>query len=79
VGAADEEALEAMKLTGSNIIATPTAAVVGPLVERAAQGALTVDVEQVLPLAAATAGLQDLAAGKGKGKTVVRVVEGARR
>jgi hypothetical protein len=60
-------------------MATPTAAVVGPLVAKAAQGSLTVDVERVVDLAAAATGLQDLAAGRVKGKTVVRVVEEAQQ
>ena len=52
---------------------SPTRDVVGPLLERAATGALEIDVETVLPLEQAAEGLDLLSRGGARGKIVVRV------
>ena len=59
-------------------MATPVAQVVGPLVEQAAEGSLTVDIGRVLDLADALEGLRTFASGHTQGKLVVRVGREAR-
>ncbi|HEU4423631.1 MAG TPA: NADP-dependent oxidoreductase [Pilimelia sp.] len=73
LGAADEQALAAAELTGTNIFSMPTRDVIGRLAEQAAAGTLTIDVEQTLPFDQAAEGLATIAAGKARGKIVVRV------
>lgn len=65
--AADGETLAAAELTGTNIMAGPVREVVAPLVaEKAAAGALQVDVATVLPLDQATHGLAKIAEGNAR-------------
>jgi len=73
LNAANDEALAAAGLTGTNVMGGPVREVVGPLAEQAAAGALKVDVQQVLPLEQATEGLATLASGSARGKTVVQI------
>lgn len=73
MGAADEQALAAAGLTGSNIMAGPAREVIAPLAEQAAAGNLKVDVTTVLPLEEAADGLATIAAGKARGKIVVKI------
>jgi NADPH2:quinone reductase len=73
LNAADEEALAATDLTGSNIMAGPVREVIAPLAEQAAAGTLKVDVTTVLPLEQAAEGLATIASGRARGKIVVRV------
>ncbi|WP_345752513.1 NADP-dependent oxidoreductase [Microbacterium rhizophilus] len=56
---------------GGIIIASPTADVLAGLAEKVAVGSLEVDVSRVVALADATAGLDDIAAGRAGGKIVV--------
>jgi NADPH:quinone reductase-like Zn-dependent oxidoreductase len=77
-GNADPDALAARNITGTNVMATPVAQVVGPLVEQAAEGSLTVDIGRVLDLADALEGLRTFASGHTQGKLVVRVGREAR-
>jgi len=70
-GLPDEQTLADQGLSGQQIMAQPTAAVVGPLVEQAASGSIKVHVAQVLPLAQAAEGLGALGAGGVKGKVVI--------
>jgi len=71
--AADEQALAAHGLTGGMVMAGPVREVTAPLAERAANGALAVDVITVLPLDRAAEGLATIAAGQARGKIVVKL------
>jgi hypothetical protein len=51
--------------------------IVGPLVEQAANGSLTVDIGRVLDLPDALEGLRAFATGQVRGKTVVRIAQEA--
>ncbi|HEX6521071.1 MAG TPA: NADP-dependent oxidoreductase [Streptosporangiaceae bacterium] len=73
LGAADDDALAAAGLTGSNIMAGPVREVIAPLAEQASAGALKVDVTTVLPLDQAAEGLATIAAGQARGKIVVKI------
>ena len=73
--AADEQALAAAGLTGGSVMAGAVREVIAPLADRAAAGALTVDVTAVLPLERATDGLATIASGQARGKIVVRVAD----
>lgn len=73
LGAANDEVLAGLGLTGANIMAGPVREVIGSLVEQAAAGALKVDISSVLPLDQAGAGLATLARGKARGKIVVEL------
>ncbi len=73
LGAASDEALAADGLTGTNIMAMPTRDVISALADQVADGTLKVDVETILPLANAAAGLATLASGQARGKIVVQV------
>jgi NADPH:quinone reductase-like Zn-dependent oxidoreductase len=75
LGAADDEALAAAGLTGTNVVAAPTRELLGRLAEQVAAGELTVDVTAVLPLDQATEGLRTLATGRARGKIVVSVTD----
>jgi NADPH:quinone reductase-like Zn-dependent oxidoreductase len=75
LGAADDEALAAAGLTGTNVVAAPTRELIGRLAEQVAAGELTVDVTAVLPLDQATEGLRTLATGRARGKIVVSVTD----
>jgi NADPH:quinone reductase-like Zn-dependent oxidoreductase len=75
LGAADEQALAAAGLTGSNIMGGPVREVTAPLAEQAAAGTLKVDVTTVLPLDEAAAGLATIASGKARGKIVVKLAD----
>lgn len=70
---ADEQALAAAGLTGTNIIGSPVREITALLAEKAAAGALKVDVNTVLTLDQATDGLATIAAGKARGKIVVKI------
>jgi NADPH:quinone reductase-like Zn-dependent oxidoreductase len=69
---ADEQALAA-GLTGTNIIGRPVREVTAPLAEKAAAGALKIDVTTVLSLEQATDGLATIAGGNARGKIVVKI------
>ncbi|MCT9080300.1 NADP-dependent oxidoreductase [Streptomyces fulvoviolaceus] len=71
LGAADEQTLAALGLTGTNVMAAPTREVIAPLAQQVADGTLTVDVTTTLPLARAAEGLATLASGAARGKIVV--------
>jgi NADPH:quinone reductase-like Zn-dependent oxidoreductase len=71
--AADADALAAAGLTGGSVMAGPVREVVGPIAEQVASGALTVHVDEVLPLERAGEGLATIATGKARGKLVVKV------
>jgi NADPH:quinone reductase-like Zn-dependent oxidoreductase len=73
--AADADTLAARNLTGTNVMATPVAEIVGPLVEQAANGSLAVDIGQVVDLPEALEGLRAFATGHVRGKTVVRIAQ----
>ncbi|WP_007516234.1 NADP-dependent oxidoreductase [Pseudofrankia saprophytica] len=73
LGAADEQALAAVGLTGTGVMAAPVREVVAELAEQAAAGRLKVDVTTVLPLEQATDGLATLASGTARGKIVVEI------
>jgi NADPH:quinone reductase-like Zn-dependent oxidoreductase len=73
LNAADEQALAAAGLTGTNIMAWPVREVIAPLAEQAAAGTLKVDVTTVLPLDRAAEGLATIANGKARGKIVIKV------
>jgi NADPH:quinone reductase-like Zn-dependent oxidoreductase len=72
-GVPNEQALTAAGLTGTAIIARPVREVIGPLAEQAAAGTITIDVTTVLPLDQATDGLATIAAGKARGKIVIKI------
>jgi NADPH2:quinone reductase len=69
----DEQALADAGLTGTTIFAGPVREVIAPLAEQAAAGTITVDVTTVLPLDQATDGLATIAAGKARGKIVIKI------
>jgi NADPH:quinone reductase-like Zn-dependent oxidoreductase len=73
LGAADGTALAAAGLTGANVMAGPVREVTAPLAERAAAGALTVDVTTVLPLEQAGEGLATIASRQARGKIVIKL------
>jgi NADPH:quinone reductase-like Zn-dependent oxidoreductase len=73
LGAADAHALEARQLTGANVMAAPTREVIETLAGQVADGTLKADVEQVLPLEQADAGLAALAGGQARGKIIITV------
>ena len=73
LGAADDAALAAEGLTGSNVMAGAVREVITPLAEQAAAGALKVDIVTVLPLEQAADGLATIASGRARGKIVVKV------
>jgi NADPH:quinone reductase-like Zn-dependent oxidoreductase len=73
LNAADEQALAAAGLTGSNIMATPVREVIEPLAALAAEGTVKADIAAVLPLERAAEGLATLAAGHARGKIIVNV------
>ncbi|MET9957292.1 NADP-dependent oxidoreductase [Streptomyces sp. NPDC006339] len=73
LNAADEQALAAAGLTGSNIMATPVREVIEPLAALAAEGTVKADIATVLPLERAAEGLATLAAGHARGKIIVNV------
>ena len=68
-----EQVLTARGLAGGTVMAQPVREVTAPLAGQAAAGALTVDVETVLPLEQAADGLAIIAAGKARGKIVVQI------
>ena len=72
-GAPDDDTLNANGLTGGSFLAAPVRQVIQTLAELAASGALTIDVETVLPLDQATEGLALLASGQARGKIVVNI------
>jgi NADPH:quinone reductase-like Zn-dependent oxidoreductase len=72
-GAPDADTLAAAGLTGTGVMAGPVREVVAPLLERAADGLLRVDVTTVLPLDQALDGLATIASGQARGKLVVTV------
>jgi NADPH:quinone reductase-like Zn-dependent oxidoreductase len=71
--AADEQTLATAGLTGTNSIGSPVREATAPLAEKAAAGALKIDVNTVLPLEQATDGLATIAGGKARGKIVVKI------
>jgi NADPH:quinone reductase-like Zn-dependent oxidoreductase len=73
--APDQDTLAAAGLTGASIAAQPVRETTGPLAEQAAAGTLTIDVDTVLPLEEAAAGLATPAAGTARGKIVVKVCD----
>jgi NADPH:quinone reductase-like Zn-dependent oxidoreductase len=73
LGAADDETLAGAGLTGRNVMAGAVREVIEPLAERAAAGALRVDVTTVLPLDRAAEGLATIAGGQARGKIVITV------
>ena len=70
-GVPDEATLAAAGLTGSAVMASPTADVLAPLAQQAANGDLQIAVADVLTLDQATEGLGRLATGGAGGKLVV--------
>ncbi|HTE72019.1 MAG TPA: NADP-dependent oxidoreductase [Actinomycetes bacterium] len=75
MNAADEAALNAAGLTGTNLMANPIQDVLAPLANQAADGTLRVEVATVLPLDQATDGLATLASGHAEGKIVITVTD----
>lgn len=73
LGAADEQALAALGLTGTAVMAAPLTEIITELAEQAAAGTLKVDVTTVLPLDQATDGLATLYSGTARGKIVVEI------
>ncbi|MEQ4723879.1 zinc-binding dehydrogenase [Nonomuraea sp. B19D2] len=73
--AADEQALAAVGLTGTNVMAGPVREVTAPLADQAAAGTLKVDVTTVLPLDQAADGLATIAAGRARGKIVIKIAD----
>jgi NADPH:quinone reductase-like Zn-dependent oxidoreductase len=73
LGAADEDALAAAGVTGTNVTAEVTGKLIARLADQAAAGDLAVDVTAVLPLERATDGLRTLARGRARGKIVVSI------
>lgn len=69
----DADALAAAGLTGTTVFAAPTAEIIAPLAEQAADGTLAVEVGTVLPLDRAAEGLATIAAGKANGKIVITI------
>jgi len=75
LGAAHDETLAGAGLTGHNVMAGAVREVTAPLAERAAAGALTVDVTTVLPFERAAEGLATIADGRARGKIVVQIAD----
>jgi NADPH:quinone reductase-like Zn-dependent oxidoreductase len=75
MGAAQDETLAGLGLTGANIMAGPVREVVAPLAEQAAVGTLRVHVATRLPLERATEGLTTIAEGRAHGKIVVTIAD----
>ncbi|MBL7500837.1 NADP-dependent oxidoreductase [Frankia sp. CNm7] len=73
LGAADEQALAALGLTGTSVMATPVREVIAELAEQVTAGTLKVDITTVLPLENATDGLATLASGTARGKIVIEI------
>jgi NADPH:quinone reductase-like Zn-dependent oxidoreductase len=73
LSAVSDDALAAVGLTGSNVMAGPVREVTAPLAEQAAAGTLKVDVTTVLPLDRAAEGLATIAAGQARGKIVIKI------
>lgn len=71
--APDADSVQAAGLTGHTVMAGPVREIIEPLAEQVAAGTLRVHVENTLPLEQAADGLAALAAGYGRGKTVVIV------
>lgn len=73
LGAADDEALAAAGLTGTNVMAPDdaTGALMARLADQVAAGDLEAGVTTVLPLERATDGLRTIARGHARGKIVV--------
>jgi NADPH:quinone reductase-like Zn-dependent oxidoreductase len=72
-GVPAEQTLADAGLTGTAIVAHPVREVIALLAEMAATGGLKVDVGTVLPLGRAAEGLATIAAGKARGKIVVKI------
>jgi NADPH:quinone reductase-like Zn-dependent oxidoreductase len=70
-GLPDEQTLSSQGLTAQQVMAQPTADVLAPLAEQAANGTLKVHIASVLPFDQAAQGLSTLAAGGVKGKLVI--------
>jgi NADPH:quinone reductase-like Zn-dependent oxidoreductase len=70
---ATPDALEATGLTGQSVVAAPNRDTLGKLLDEIARGALRVDVQQVLPLAEATKGLETLGSRTARGKIVLAI------
>ena len=70
-GLPDEQTLTSQGLTAQQVMAQPTADVLAPLAEQAANGTLKVHIADVLPFDQAAQGLSTLAAGGVKGKLVI--------
>ena len=70
-GLPDEQTLTSQGLTAQQVMAQPTADVLAPLAEQAANGTLKVHITSVLPFDQAAQGLSTLAAGGVKGKLVI--------
>ncbi len=71
LGAADADALAAHGLTGGDVTADVSRALLAELADQAAAGRLSVDVTAVLSLDRAPDGLRTIAAGNARGKIVV--------
>ena len=72
-GVPDEATLAAAGLTGTSVMASPTADVLAPLAQQAAAGDLQIAVADVLTLDQAAKGLGRLATGGAGGKLVVTI------
>ena len=72
-GVPDEAALAEAGLTGTSVMASPTADVLAPLAQQAAAGQLQIAVSDVLTLDQAAQGLGRLATGGAGGKLVVTI------
>lgn len=57
--------------TGGQMMNSPGRSDLAPLAEQAASGALQIDIDRVLPLEGARAGLDDIEAGLAHGKIVI--------
>jgi NADPH:quinone reductase-like Zn-dependent oxidoreductase len=73
LGAANDQALAAAGLTGTNIMAMPTREVISSLADQVLAGTLTINVTDILPLDRAADGLAVLASGQARGKIVVQL------
>lgn len=73
LGAANDEVLGGLGLSGANVMAGPVRELIGELAELAAAGALKVDVTTVLSLDQAAEGLATIAGGQARGKIVVEI------
>ena len=70
-GGANPEALETAGLTGQVVMAMPNRATLTKLLAEVERGSLQVDVEETVPLDAATRGFEAFVARHTKGKIVV--------